>query len=38
MSLLSNIGSFAQATLNLVGPANPFIWVAGKLVQVVVPG
>jgi len=36
LSLLSNIGSFAQATLNLVGPANPFMWVAGKLVQVVV--
>ena len=36
LSLLSNIGSFAQATLNLVGPANPFLWVAGKLVQVVV--
>jgi len=36
LSLLSNIGSFMQATLNLVGPANPFIWVAGKLVQVVV--
>jgi hypothetical protein len=36
LSLLSNIGSFAQGTLNLVGAANPFIWVAGKLVQVVV--
>jgi hypothetical protein len=36
LSLLSNIGSFAQATLDLAGPANPFIWVAGKLVQVVV--
>lgn len=36
LSLLSNIGSFAQATLNLVGFANPFMWVAGKLVQVVV--
>ena len=36
LSLLSNIGSFAQATLNLAGAANPFIWVAGKLVQVVV--
>ncbi len=36
LSLLSNIGSFMQATLNLVGPLNPFIWVAGKLVQVVV--
>jgi hypothetical protein len=36
LSLLSNIGSYAQATLNLFGGANPFIWVAGKLVQVVV--
>jgi pimeloyl-ACP methyl ester carboxylesterase len=36
LSLLSNIGTFMQATLNLVGPANPFIWVAGKLVQVIV--
>jgi hypothetical protein len=36
LSLLSNIGSFAQATMNLVGVANPFMWVAGKLVQVVV--
>jgi pimeloyl-ACP methyl ester carboxylesterase len=36
LSLLSNIGSFAQATLNLAGTANPFIWVAGALVQVVV--
>jgi hypothetical protein len=36
LSLLTNIGSFAQATLNLVGTANPFLWVAGKLVQVVV--
>jgi hypothetical protein len=36
LSLLSNIGSFVQGTLNLVGGANPFIWVAGKLVQVVV--
>jgi len=36
LSLLSNIGAFMQATLTLVGPVNPFIWVAGKLVQVVV--
>jgi hypothetical protein len=36
LNLLSNIGSFMQATLNLVGAANPFMWVAGKLVQVVV--
>jgi pimeloyl-ACP methyl ester carboxylesterase len=39
LSLLSNIGSYMEATLkivNFVGPANPFAWVAGKLVQVVV--
>jgi pimeloyl-ACP methyl ester carboxylesterase len=36
LSLLSNIGSYVQGTLNLFGGANPFIWVAGKLVQVVV--
>jgi hypothetical protein len=36
MSLLSNIGSFAEATMKLVGAANPFLWVAGKLVEVIV--
>jgi hypothetical protein len=36
LSLISNMGAFAEATLNLVGPANPFIWVAGALVHVVV--
>ena len=36
MSLLTNIGSFAEKTLDLVGVANPFIWVAGKLVEVIV--
>jgi pimeloyl-ACP methyl ester carboxylesterase len=36
MSLISNIGSFAEATLKLAGAANPFLWVAGKLVEVVV--
>jgi pimeloyl-ACP methyl ester carboxylesterase len=36
LSLFSNIGAFVETTLNLVGPANPFMWVAGKLVQVVV--
>ena len=36
LNLLSNIGAFAQTTLTLVGSANPFIWVAGALVQVVV--
>jgi hypothetical protein len=36
LSLISNIGTFAEVTLKLVGPANPFLWVAGKLVEVVV--
>jgi pimeloyl-ACP methyl ester carboxylesterase len=36
MSLLSNIGTFAERTLSLVGMANPFLWVAGKLVEVIV--
>ena len=36
MSLLSNIGTYAEKTLNLIGPANPFLWVAGKLVEVIV--
>jgi pimeloyl-ACP methyl ester carboxylesterase len=36
MSLISNIGSFAEKTMSLVGVANPFLWVAGKLVEVIV--
>jgi pimeloyl-ACP methyl ester carboxylesterase len=36
MSLVSNIGTFAERTLSLVGVANPFLWVAGKLVEVIV--
>lgn len=36
MDLLSNIGTLAQVTLNLVGAANPFLWVAGKLIEVFV--
>jgi pimeloyl-ACP methyl ester carboxylesterase len=36
MSLVSNIGTFAEKTLGLVGVANPFLWVAGKLVEVIV--
>lgn len=36
LSLLSNIGSFVETTLDIVGPAIPFSWIAGKLVQVVV--
>jgi len=36
MSLISNIGTFAERTLDLVGMGNPFLWVAGKLVEVVV--
>lgn len=35
LSLLSNIGSVAEKVLGF-GAANPFLWVAGKLVQVVV--
>lgn len=36
LSLISNIGTFAQVTMKLAAPANPFLWVAGKLVEVVV--
>ncbi len=36
LSLVSNIGTFAQVTMKLAAPANPFLWVAGKLVEVVV--
>jgi pimeloyl-ACP methyl ester carboxylesterase len=36
MSLVSNIGTFAEKTLGLLGPANPFLWVAGKLIEVIV--
>ncbi|MFB9269640.1 esterase/lipase family protein [Bradyrhizobium erythrophlei] len=36
LSLLSNIGTFAEVTLKLTGAANPFLWVTGKLVEVVV--
>ena len=36
MSLISNIGTFAEKTMSLVGVANPFLWVAGKLVEVIV--
>jgi hypothetical protein len=36
MSLISNIGTFAEKTMTLVGVANPFLWVAGKLVEVIV--
>jgi hypothetical protein len=36
LNLLTNIGSFAEATLKLAGAANPFLWVGGKLVEVVV--
>jgi hypothetical protein len=35
LSLISNIGSFAEATMGLVGAANPFLWVAGKLIEVI---
>jgi hypothetical protein len=36
MSLLSNVGTFAEKTLRLVGLANPFLWVAEKLIEVIV--
>lgn len=36
MSLISNVGTFAEKTLHLVGLSNPFLWVAGKLVEVIV--
>ncbi len=36
MSLISNVGTFAEKTMGLVGLANPFIWVAGKLIEVIV--
>ncbi len=36
MSLISNIGTFAEKTMNLVALANPFLWVAEKLVEVIV--
>jgi pimeloyl-ACP methyl ester carboxylesterase len=36
LSLISNIGTFAEKTLGLVGIANPFLWVASKLVEVIV--
>ena len=36
MSLISNVGTLAEKTLGLVGVANPFVWVAGKLVEVIV--
>jgi hypothetical protein len=35
LSLISNVGTFAEKTMQLVGGANPFLWVAGKLVEVV---
>lgn len=36
MSLISNVGTFAEKTLRLLGTANPFLWVAGKLIEVIV--
>jgi hypothetical protein len=36
MSLISNVGTFAEKTLSLLGAANPFLWVAGKLIEVIV--
>jgi pimeloyl-ACP methyl ester carboxylesterase len=36
VSLISNVGTFAEKTLQLAGLSNPFLWVAGKLVEVIV--
>jgi len=36
MSLISNVGTFAEKTLGFAGFANPFIWVAGKIIEVIV--
>jgi len=36
MSLLSNIGTLAEKTLGLAAGANPFLWVAPKILEVLV--
>jgi hypothetical protein len=36
MSLIANVGTLAEQTLGLAGLSNPFVWVAGKLVEVIV--
>jgi pimeloyl-ACP methyl ester carboxylesterase len=36
MSLFSNIGTFAAGTMKLAGAANPFLWVASSLIEVIV--
>jgi pimeloyl-ACP methyl ester carboxylesterase len=36
LSLISNVGTFASAMITVTGWTNPFIWVGGKLVEVVV--
>lgn len=36
MSLVANIGTLAEKTLGLVGLSNPFLWVSGKLIEVIV--
>jgi hypothetical protein len=36
MSLIANVGTLAERTLGLVGISNPFLWVAGKLIEVIV--
>jgi hypothetical protein len=36
LSLISNIGTFADITLKIAGATNPFIWVGSKLVEVIV--
>jgi pimeloyl-ACP methyl ester carboxylesterase len=36
MSLIANVGTFAEKTLGLAGAANPFLWVSEKLIEVIV--
>jgi len=36
MSLFSNIGTFAAGTMRLASAANPFLWVASSLIEVIV--
>src|SRR4029453_11436491 len=36
MSLIANVGTFAEKTMGLVETANPFLWVAEKLIEVIV--
>jgi pimeloyl-ACP methyl ester carboxylesterase len=36
MSLIANVGTFAEKTMGLLDVANPFLWVAEKLIEVIV--